>query len=489
MNAFSVGGDATVDEISSSPSPGLGGTSRALWIILIFALALRLGLFIGARVATGEWDSFYQADSPSYLQPAREMVEHGTFTTHGKPEVLRTPGYPLLMVPGVLLGHPEAVTVTLQAFLSVLTVFLVYRIALSLTGRPRVALLAALLCAIEPVSILYVSQLMSETFFTALMTLSLLILLRHLAAPSLARAVLLAVALASATYVRPISLYLPFAFGLGLAVHALTQAGRRRALLIHALVFFVLSMGFLWGWKWRNTHEAGVNRFSGIEAINLYFYNAASIFAAREGISYREMQQRWGHPSSVDDENSWERAHPEQADWSTAQRLDFMESEGKRLILENLGEYLKIHIRGTIRVLTSRGGKEWYRLFGALPPDRGQGEESYTEGGVVAGALRALRERPFFLLLTLTLIGISGLLYLLAFIGLFSRLFVDRWQLATLVLTLLYFLAVCGGPIATIRFRLPLVPGLAVLAGAGLALVLSRLTRFNSEEGARAAPE
>jgi hypothetical protein len=248
-------------------------------------------------------------------------------------------------------------------------------------------------------------------------------------------------------------------------------------------------MGLIGAWRIRNRVRADVDRFTGIQAINLYFYNAASIFAAREGISYREMQQRWGHPSHPGDDNAWERAHPDQVGWSEGQILDFMESEGKHLILENLGEYLKIHVRGTIRVLTSRGGKEWYRLFGALPPDRGQGEESYTEGGVIAGAMRALRERPVFLLLTLTLIGISGLLYLLALVGLFSRRFVDRWQLVTLILTLLYFLAVCGGPIATIRFRLPLVPGLAVFAGAGLAAVLSRLTRFDPEEGGNPAPD
>src|SRR5215472_8291268 len=48
---------------------------------------------------------FLEPDSSQYLELARKML-HGSFELLGTPEVFRTPGYPLLLLPAVASHHP-----------------------------------------------------------------------------------------------------------------------------------------------------------------------------------------------------------------------------------------------------------------------------------------------------------------------------------------------------------------------------------------------
>ena len=81
-------------------APGLSAR-KALLAILAGAFTLRMGLFLSAWLISGDFSVFYEGDSMSYLQPAKEMIESGTFSVAGHPELFRTPGYPLMLVPGL----------------------------------------------------------------------------------------------------------------------------------------------------------------------------------------------------------------------------------------------------------------------------------------------------------------------------------------------------------------------------------------------------
>jgi Gpi18-like mannosyltransferase len=61
----------------------------------------------------------------------------------------------LLVIPGLLLDRLELVTILLQVVLSCFTVYMVYRTAKLLFKHQRVAIIAAVLYAIEPLSIMY----------------------------------------------------------------------------------------------------------------------------------------------------------------------------------------------------------------------------------------------------------------------------------------------------------------------------------------------
>jgi 4-amino-4-deoxy-L-arabinose transferase-like glycosyltransferase len=71
----------------------------------------------------------------------------------------------LLLTVGLLLGRLEVATITLQILLSCLTVFMIYRTALLLFEPQRTAIIAAVLYALDPFSILFASLIAPETVF------------------------------------------------------------------------------------------------------------------------------------------------------------------------------------------------------------------------------------------------------------------------------------------------------------------------------------
>ena len=81
---------------------------RRLWLALAAGLALRLILIAAAWEVRGP-DAFLSPDSRTYLDPATSLGSRYTFTNAaGQPEIFRTPGYPLLLACGVIIGHPIA---------------------------------------------------------------------------------------------------------------------------------------------------------------------------------------------------------------------------------------------------------------------------------------------------------------------------------------------------------------------------------------------
>src|SRR5438445_5163536 len=103
---------------SSLDRASLSETARALAWILAIAVVVR-GLFaIGAWLVTKDLTVFHVPDTGTYIAPARELLTRGTFTVGGRPELARTPGYPLLLIPGISVGRLEATTITLQIVLS-----------------------------------------------------------------------------------------------------------------------------------------------------------------------------------------------------------------------------------------------------------------------------------------------------------------------------------------------------------------------------------
>ena len=184
-------------------------TVVSLRFLLILAISIRLLLPVLAAVATGDTAVFHTNDTASYVRPAIGLISEGRFEEDGVFEIFRTPGYPILLIPGLALGQVELITITTQIVLSVLTVFLVFRLAALMFHRVQIAILAAFLFAIEPVSIVYSSKLMAETLFTTLIALFLYFVVLYWKKESLIYLAISATALAASIYVRPIAYYLP----------------------------------------------------------------------------------------------------------------------------------------------------------------------------------------------------------------------------------------------------------------------------------------
>src|SRR5258708_414043 len=128
----------------------MSGGHRLRFAIAL-AIALRLTLIALAWFVRGP-DAFMAGDSQSYLRPAPALATQLRFAdAEGRPELMRTPGYPLLLMMGVWVGAPILVAIVAQLILSAAMVALVYAIVRRLFADDRIAGICALLVAIDPV--------------------------------------------------------------------------------------------------------------------------------------------------------------------------------------------------------------------------------------------------------------------------------------------------------------------------------------------------
>ena len=439
---------------TGSDRNGAWWTSRLAVPVVTAAAALRMALLVTTLVRTGT-SVITSGDTASYLEPGRNLLFHGRFFTGLLPEIDRTPGYPLSLAVASLPG--VAIAALMQVILSAFTVVLIWRLARAVFEDDRIALTAAWLFVFEPVSIIYSVRLLPETLFVALLLLSLERMVVFLRYGRLRILVAAGLWLTAATFVRPVSYYLPVALALGLFV-ALARVPGLRWKAPAVLLLCVLPL--LAAWQARNFLETGFGGFSSIVVRNLYFYQAAEVAARIEHRSFAEEQSAFGYP----DEQTYLARHPEQTGWSQSRRVAFMGSEARRVLGAHPGTYLKMHLEGSMVVAFTPCAADLLRLVGAYPED---GPKRVVNEGPWRSAIRLAQAHPWtsalMAALELVLLGY----YLLAARGMLSGC--ARSEVLWLLLgVFLYFLAVSGGAQAVGRYRLPVMPAVLVLAAAGL---------------------
>jgi len=439
----------------------LSDTTRALAWILAIAVVVRVLFAIGAWLVATDVTVFHVSDTGTYIAPARELLTNGTFTRGGRPELVRTPGYPLLLVPGIWLGRVEATTITLQIVLSVLTVAGVYVLGRRLCASRRVALVAAALYAVEPLSVIYSSMLVTETLFTFLVVWSLVLIVAYTRESRLTALVGGTALLTASAYVRPAGYFLPFSLVAVLGGYAALRRSwsvlRDLALAAASIVVVVAP------WQLRN-RALGFHGISAISAENLYFYSAAGLRAARGHTSLEAAQVAMGYRN----DSVYLALHPDQRAWRPGERFQFMADEGAREVLADLPRYAPIHVAGMARVLFSPGVHEVLMLYG-LPPVHGGFRDRVRTEGLGNGLIQVWRTNAIAIVLLGVLGLVLGTMYWLAVRGLVLG---EHWRDPATVLVLAsvaYFVTIAGGPAGESRFRHPVMPLVCVLAAAGVA--------------------
>lgn len=425
------------------------------------ALLIRAVPPLVALALTGGTRTFRAPDSALYLSCAESLARGGGFSAGGEPEIVRTPGYPILLVPGVLAGHPAAVTVALQIALGAFTAWLVHLITGLLTGSPRAAAIAGTLFACEPLSALYCGILLSETLFTAVLVLAAWLLARR--ASGGGRWVLAgaALALAASAYVRPIAYWLPIPAA-GYLLWAARRGGVRRAA-FEAAAFLALCAALTGVWRARNYIETGYRGFSAIFDLNPYFCHGAAVEAAAGGESYYDVQRRM--------ESSDYAAHlarnPGHEALAPAERYARMGRAGAEIIRRRPLLFAAIYAKGVARALLDPGAADWLKYLGLYREGGGLLGEA-VDRGLARTALSLAGRRPG---LFWTGVGLGVLLagYLAAAACGVSVIRSLAPGAGAAALVLAYILLLSGGPNALARFRHPAMPFVCVFAGCGIA--------------------
>jgi hypothetical protein len=400
------------------------------------------------------------------------LLLHGCFYADGVPDLVRTPGYPLFLAITSLGGPPS--TAVIQVILSVFSVLLVWKLGRTAFGDERIAFGAAWIFAFEPISIIFSFTLMSETLFLALFLLSLERLAAFLRRRRLPVLAIAGLWLAAATFVRPVTYYLPVFLALGLFLVLARVPGLRWKA---PVVLLICVMPCLGAWQIRNWIETGYGGFSSISEINIYFSDAAGITAQVEHRDINDVLAASGYPNHY---NMWVdnhgqiylsteylTFHPEQTEWSQGQRLAFMHSEALHIIRTHYGVYLHECLRSAFRTVFEPGAGLLYDLI--YPDGHDHIIGLSKDKGIAREVIELANAHPWIAAekasFTVVLLG----LYLFAARGIL-RIGMRNTCLWLLLGTSLYFIVVSAaatGPFGEARFRLPVMPVVCILAAAG----------------------
>jgi hypothetical protein len=435
---------------------------------VIAAGVVRLTLLAITLARTGT-SALVLPDTNSYLIPGRNLLLHGRFVADGAPDLLRTPGYPLFLAVTSLAGLPAAAVA--NVFLSIFSVILVWRLGRTVFCDDRVALGAAWIFAFEPLSVVNSNMLLSETLFLALFLLS----MERVAAFFRGRRLrVLAQAgfwLAAATFVRPVTYYLPVALAVGLfLVLARVKGLRWKA----PAVLLVSVLPWLAAWQIRNWVETGYTGFSSVSDLNLYYFIAPDVEAQVEHRSYTDIRSELGYGCALGCGEQFYlyprylSVHPEQTKWSQGQRLAFMHSEALGVIRPHLSVYLRQCSQHLLVALFGPGTGSFRYLLHPEEFERMSHLIAYM--GPVNAEITLARTYPWIAAEKATFAAALFGLYLFAARGIF-RGGIHRACLWLLLGTSIYFFAVsaaAGGAGVGARYRLPVMPTVCILAAAGL---------------------
>ncbi|MFO0809727.1 MAG: glycosyltransferase family 39 protein [Gemmataceae bacterium] len=367
-------------------------------------------------------------DALEYDRLGWNLAAHGSFSLADPPgvaDLTRTPVYPLFVaVCYRLVGHNPAVPVVVQAVLAAMTVALVYRACrlLSCDSAP----LAATLVAFDPLSIRYATHLLSETLFTLLFTGSLTVWLAYLRSPRTVWAAAAAALTGLAILCRPIAVLWPFvltALPMVVAMHV-----RSWRPLVHLVALGGIVLGIVAPWVARNWAITGRPVLATVQGINLYYHRAAPVIAAEQGISLDDARERLRE--RLETAVARDRLDSHQAD-------ALMETWGREIVRAAPGTYLLVHAEGVARMFAPQDD----------PPAR------------------------IGLSSTVQFVAESAVLLFLfpaALVGLAVGLRRPEWPGVLLLGLAVVYFAALSGPEAYARFRVPLMPILAILASVGL---------------------
>ena len=447
--------------------------AHRFWLpcIICVAAILRILVVIFAFWHDGGMRGFYPRDSIQYLLPARELLANGTFTIEHIPHLVRTPGYPLLLLPGIALGHVTAVTILLQIVLGCATVWIIFLIGKQLFSTTIPALIGAALYAIEPLAVIYSAEIVTETLFTFALVCCIYCMIIFVQKPALRPVVFGAGFCALCAYIRPVGCYLPIVLAIGaLAVFFSAKTLTRRKIL-QLFLFMLLSEGIVFAWNVRNGVQTGYWGFSSIKELSLYYYQAASVHANVNRQPYLTIQQSWGY-----DRELLAIEHPSSLTRPQAEHFRVLGDSGRSIIIRHPLVFAKIWIAGMVRVWIDPGGTTCLSLLGY---DRNIDEliGHALDNGMIGALGYFARERPLMfwtnLLLGFLLVGY----YLCAIAGIVSMPPGAKIFMLLLLAVIAYFAILSGGANAVSRFRHPIMPLICIFAGCGVWRAAGKLSR------------
>lgn len=389
---------------------------RASLDLAILAALTLLTNFVYFAYSNGD---FFFPDSQTYIEPARSMLAgHGFLRAGGIIETFRTPGYPLFL----MLFRSFTTVIVVQHLMNVALALAIYLFARQRFSR-GIAIAAAVIFALDTPAIHYANKVLTETLFTlGLFALIWLVLLPR------SYMVLNGLLAGALVLVRPAAV-------LYFAVLAIVFMRRKGIAL-----FVVASLLLPLGWAVRNKARTGVFAISDVAGINMLLHRAAPSLAIFDDYEFFAALKDRQDELSADADTEIERTlHIASAgDLNPAQHAMWFGKIGRRIALQHPFGLAMVLIRG-VSVNLFDSDAEAMTMVSRVPES----------------------------LLQIVLDVWTHAITLLALLGICIVWRRDRVLALFFALTVAYFVVISAGSEAEARFRVPIVPVMAIAAAVG----------------------
>ena len=425
--------------------------SKADILLLSFILLTRIALFLWIHQDPSR---LFNGDSAHYEGLALSLLTSGTYQYapyEPYSDLIRPPGYPLLIAAVYALTYPGNYTALFVInLIGVLLLYFGIKQLLATVRLPVSPLIMAFF-ALDIGWLLYSKEIITEPIFTPLLVWSTIALLKAFKTHRLKYWILSGIGFSFATWIKPITLYLPVLLApvLGLRLH------KRYPVLIWLLLALLLPAS----WMVRNylAHKSFV--YTSIQNHNLLTGHAAFVYAQKFKLTHREAQEKIIREV--------QRENPRYPHLPFAQKNALEGKVAQRILSEHPLLYAQAILRGMLITLFDPGRLVWNRTFPIENPSK-IGLTNIVGKAGIGGALRALLQKPLAQRIPLMLyLGFLLLLNGLALSGI-PYLYRHAPQSFWLLSLIFLYLWILGGPNGYARFRLYLFPFLLVYAQAGL---------------------
>jgi 4-amino-4-deoxy-L-arabinose transferase-like glycosyltransferase len=364
------------------------------------------------------------------------------------PMFVRTPGYPAFLAPILWITDSEWVISPIQAALSALAVAAIVLVGWRLIGLTA-GLIAGVLLVLDPLQFMASGTILTEavaSIVIAAIAVAGLVVFggRRPRDVPLGAVVGLGCLVALATMVRPTMWLYPAVLLVLLAIRF--RRVPRRALVTRLLAFLLPIVVVVGGWHVRNHSAVDSWQLSGATGLLLYCSNAAQIEARTTGTSMETTRQRFGCPTEGEDPDgvcTWTQGatcrvpDPD----ASGQGFDEWNRRGLEIMADHPVQTARIMVEGLVRQVAGPGIESVRQYFDA----------------------------PASIPLALALLSWNAVLWAFAAVGavagLRSR---HRTYWAFVIATIGYVIVVSLGDAAGARYRIPIIPMLALLGALGM---------------------
>jgi hypothetical protein len=415
----------------------------------IAALAFLSGLFYFLY-----FQNHYQPDSRSYIVPANRLLDGKGFTdSSGAPETIRTPGYPLLIMPFLMARLDLRYLILFQHLLRLLLVLATTRFALRLSGSRRIAVVTGILMCMDLPLLESANAVLTEMSFAAVLALALYVLWRitDRSASPVFGALLAGMLAGTTVLIRPVSilLFAPICIFILLA----ETEDKFRTIVAFTAAFLLLPTL----WSARNYRETGQFTISAIGGFNMLDYRAAGVLAINDPGTFTDnFERRRAEMEALACRQLKQNSNRECANMPATEKSKYYWQLGQSIVRQHPGAYLKLALRGAAEVMLD-GGTDTLAQVTGIMPHRG---------------VRILMAYTFPL-------------FCLSLLGLASWWEAERNFFWLAALVILYFVVISAGAEAYSRFRVPVVPIYVILSATGLDAVIRRLQRHQGHRSAK----